>query len=898
MNTQMLEKLFVAILNMSLTACIVIPVVMLFRLLLRKAPKFFSYILWSVVLFRLVCPVSFSASFSLLGALDAPKTEQGQIAYISLDTEQMSAAVNPQFPTADVSDGAASMKTPAEGSMEDSMENARESAAAAFVKTALTAGTWIWLAGVSALLLYSVVTLVNLKRKLKAAGHERDNIYTVKNLETPFVCGFFSPRIYLPAALTGGEKEYILLHEQIHIRRCDHIVKLLSYLALCVHWFNPLVWAAFFLSGRDMEMSCDEAVIRRMGSSVKKEYSASLLNLATGRRIVGGVPLAFGEGDTGGRIKNVLRYKKPAAVLTGVAVIALVAAAAVLLANPRKVEAEGGKEPAGENAQTVPDALYGIVGEYDGRHVVTIPVYGVVELDADNVETYFEPDEDGEDLRAGDLVEIHFAKGADVQVMETYPGQFSVPVEHVYIMRRGMALSYQAEEDRYRISFPIGGPAVIGGEDVEEGDMLQIYRTDAYGENETPWRMVRVQEVDREKNLASIELSPEDTVVFLAELNYTISRAYIKVQDSGEDGVGAYMELQTGGTDSSGQGSTGAGSGGQGSTEAGADGQDGADIGSQVKGFLHILEMSEKEPRTITVYSLYKDNGEQSFNDVENGGEPLVFAENCVYRINRAMETFAYEEVSYEEFMDALADEAAAAYEDEWHQGMRGSSAELWATIADNRIVEVEWRNPLSRVYGIYYCIKYPSYGYYDLTEIAGEDMLEQYYELAGTETFDVADSDGDEQIEIYTGNIGDGDSGLVLFRNAEGSLLYCEFAHMARVDWNNVYLGEADGTGFIMNLHIEDRDDTGQYSYCVYRLSAEGEIRQIAGSSFEWGLGLKYSDELFAEWMEPLTYYLEHSHLILSSQDGEIRTERVSEADVYNYETLSLKDRDLTGRD
>ncbi|MDE6129390.1 MAG: hypothetical protein K2G16_09430, partial [Lachnospiraceae bacterium] len=113
--------------------------------------------------------------------------------------------------------------------------------------------------------------------------------------------------------------------------------------------------------------------------------------------------------------------------------------------------------------------------------------------------------------------------------------------------------------------------------------------------------------------------------------------------------------------------------------------------------------------------------------------------------------------------------------------------------------------------------------------------------------------------------------------------------------DWNNVYLGEIDGTGFIMNLHIDDAGVFGvSYAYRVYRLSAEGEILQIAGSSFAWGAVFEYRDELFQEWVEPLEYYLEHSHLILSSQDGEIRTEQVSEADKYNYETLNLKDRNL----
>lgn len=164
---------------------------------------------------------------------------------------------------------------------------------------------------------------MKLQKRLKNAVRERDNIYLAEHLETPFVMGIIRPRIYLPASLTDKEKRYIILHEEMHIKRFDHIVKIFSFFVLCLHWFNPLVWAAFFISGKDMEMSCDEAVIKQLGSNVKKEYSASLLTLATGRRVIGGTPLAFGEGDTKGRIKNVLNYKKPAFWVVVLAVIGL-----------------------------------------------------------------------------------------------------------------------------------------------------------------------------------------------------------------------------------------------------------------------------------------------------------------------------------------------------------------------------------------------------------------------------------------------------------------------------------------------------------------------------------------------------------------------------------------------
>jgi beta-lactamase regulating signal transducer with metallopeptidase domain len=152
--------------------------------------------------------------------------------------------------------------------------------------------------GMAVLLIYSIISLVKLQKRLRHAAHEKDNIYIAEHLDTPFVMGFMRPKIYLPASLSEGEKRCILLHERMHIRRFDHVIKIVSFFVLCLHWFNPLVWIAFLISGKDMEMSCDEAVIKELGGDVKKEYSSSLLALATGRRIIGGSPLAFGEGDT------------------------------------------------------------------------------------------------------------------------------------------------------------------------------------------------------------------------------------------------------------------------------------------------------------------------------------------------------------------------------------------------------------------------------------------------------------------------------------------------------------------------------------------------------------------------------------------------------------------------
>lgn len=307
------EKVFLQILNMSFTASFVIVFVLIARLLLKKAPKALSYALWTVVLFRLICPFSFESMFSLLPAKSNPLSQNimyEAVPRIDTGIPVINDAINASLPAA----------TPY--------------ASVNPLQVWVFIGTVVWLLGIAVVLMYSIFSLLKLQMRLKNAVHDRDNIYLAEQLETPFVMGIIQPKIYLPTSLTAEEKRYILLHEQMHIRRFDHVVKLVSFFVLCLHWFNPLVWAAFFVSGRDMEMSCDEAVIKQLGSDVKKEYSTSLLTLATGRRMIGGTPLAFGEGDTKGRIKNVLSYKKPAFWVLILSLIAVLAICLGLALNP------------------------------------------------------------------------------------------------------------------------------------------------------------------------------------------------------------------------------------------------------------------------------------------------------------------------------------------------------------------------------------------------------------------------------------------------------------------------------------------------------------------------------------------------------------------------------------
>lgn len=298
---------------MSFTAGFVIVFVLIARLFLKKSPKILSYALWGVVLFRLVFPFSFESMFSLLPVKINPISQD--IVYAPIPT------IDTGIPTID-------------RAVNSSLPAATPAASINPMQVWVFIGTLFWILGIIILLAYSIVSLIKLQKYLKNAVHERDNIYLAEHLETPFVMGIIRPKIYLSASLTAEEKKYVLLHEEMHIRRFDHVIKIFSFFVLCLHWFNPLVWVSFFASGKDMEMSCDEAVIKELGSKVKKEYSASLLTLATGRRIIGSTPLAFGEGDTKDRIKNVLNYKKPTFWIVLVTALLCVVAMFCLASNP------------------------------------------------------------------------------------------------------------------------------------------------------------------------------------------------------------------------------------------------------------------------------------------------------------------------------------------------------------------------------------------------------------------------------------------------------------------------------------------------------------------------------------------------------------------------------------
>ncbi len=340
----MMTTIFTSILNMSITASYCIGAVMILRLFLKKQPKIFSYLLWSVVLFRLLCPVSATSSFSLL-QMDTNVVSQTDFvgrSVVTNDSDAMAQNINGQDKGAD--------ELPVAETHKGMTHRAKM----------LTAGAWIWCAGVVLLAGYGVWVVYRLKKFLKNAVCVEDNIYEAEGISSPFVSGVIHPRIYLPPGLQSGERRYVLEHERVHVARKDYLVKILAWLARCIHWFNPLAWISFALMESDMEMSCDEAVLRRLGMETKQDYSRALLALSSDRSKTGGCPTAFGEGRVKERIGNILAYRRRAFVTVALIGVLSIVVVLGLSLNPAKRNDEtiGGAEEmiySGEAFQFVTD---------------------------------------------------------------------------------------------------------------------------------------------------------------------------------------------------------------------------------------------------------------------------------------------------------------------------------------------------------------------------------------------------------------------------------------------------------------------------------------------------------------------------------------------------------------
>ena len=310
-----MSEIFLKIINMSISASYIVLAVLLLRLLLKKAPKWITVVLWGIVAVRLVCPFSIESVLSLIPSAEtvSPDIMMDRTPEINTGIPVLNQVINPVI---------SGSFTPDPGTSANPLQ--------LWIPTFAV----IWIIGMVALLIYTVISFAKVKRKIGTAVFLRDNIYQSENVVSPFVLGIIKPKIYLPFGMNEKDMEHVVAHEMAHIRRKDHLWKPLGFLLLTLHWFNPLMWLGYVLLCRDIELACDEKVIKELDHDARADYSQALLTCSVNRRMIAACPLAFGEVGVKDRVKSVLNYKKPAFWIIIAAIVACVAVAVCFLTNP------------------------------------------------------------------------------------------------------------------------------------------------------------------------------------------------------------------------------------------------------------------------------------------------------------------------------------------------------------------------------------------------------------------------------------------------------------------------------------------------------------------------------------------------------------------------------------
>lgn len=402
-----MDRLFLVILNMSISASFCILAVALVRLLLVRAPKIFSYLLWAVVIIRLICPVLPETDFGLIPNvrlvrqqenLLLQRTEHFYEPYVMEHSEQSMPAekIYDNFAPGINSNEESGDDYIAERDEEDviyylpSEQISQTSYPLSILDKRLTVIAWIWLLGALGLIVYASVKYGIFLHAIKK-----------KEVTTPFVAGFLHPIIYLPKGLDEVQKQMVFEHEYVHIKRLDYLVKPIAFLVCCVHWFNPLVWAFFFLMERDMETSCDEAVMQKIGYDRRKDYADTLLGLSQSKAGSAGYPIAFGENHVKSRIRRVVKMKKAGIGVSIAAAVVLFVAAALLLVNRTTGRTPGTEAtvPAGDERIYLPTETIteNDTTDPDKEHLY-LPAENVAESDSTSQDEMQLPDDAGTEI--------------------------------------------------------------------------------------------------------------------------------------------------------------------------------------------------------------------------------------------------------------------------------------------------------------------------------------------------------------------------------------------------------------------------------------------------------------------------------------------------------------------
>lgn len=451
-----MEKLFLTIFNMSLTASIILLVTMLIRVFLKKAPRWISCVLWGMVAFRLICPFSLESVFSLV-----PSAEPIPQEIMVMDEPQLSTgipvvnqAINPII----TQHFAPSM-----------VETVNPMQITVFIASK------VWLIGALILFGYAVISYFLLYKKVRGSISFEGRVKLCDYIESPFILGILNPYIYVPSGLPEEQCVHVIAHEKAHLKRLDHLWKPLGFLILTIHWFNPLVWVAYILLCKDIEIACDEKVIRDMERANATSYAQTLLECSQERRFILMCPLAFGEVSVKERIKHVLNFKKPAFWVIMVALVSCIVIAVCFLTNPKK-EANSIEINEGTNVE---------IGQ---TNEVENDISGNEQADAQEIESQEKVDSDTETNDLGvaikQVVLKHGAEYAPSATSSKYKvasfielGRITTDgtIEEFWLYGVAMYMEANASETGIEVGSSSHVPVVLGFKVVDEKYVLTEY---------------------------------------------------------------------------------------------------------------------------------------------------------------------------------------------------------------------------------------------------------------------------------------------------------------------------------------------------------------------------------------------------------------------------------------
>ena len=805
-----------ALLVLQIQISLAVLLVLLLRRCMNRLPKLWSYGLWIVVFLRLLIPVSLESPLGILPGESALEHIWQQVAgeeerdgrasstgventnpiseyQISVNGDDKNISVGTKPQTGEQLELA---KVPA-GERPVIFEVSRRTGALADGQRRyswpLMISLAVWLAGLTALLGYNLHAVLRIRRQTRNAERLEGEVYCCSEIEIPFTIGILHPRIYLPTGLEPEKQAYILCHERVHIRRRDYLVKGIAFLLTAVYWYNPLIWVAFCMLEQDMEMSCDEAVVRSMGHEVRRAYSQSLLDFAAGRQSMALMPPAFGENSVKRRVKNILTGKRSKwwGALAGIFILAVV----VILVFT--TGGSSGKEPATDlstAASPMPESGSDSVAARETVAGKTFIYTGETFSKMENDPFKITINEDGTFSYSESLFSSYLGYGTwEIQ-------------DGILVLKDDERIGYSIQN-----SFRIDGEELVF---MEEGSSNFIY--------------VKVQ--DGERFVSGSGHKPGDQI---KELPW---ECYEQIYD----GNGSfYLNTRYG-------------------IYRKEKGTGGDFYTCLYPHYIGVLQPHYLYPRL----TLHPNLDKLYFvTDSEFTEESLDWWDNCIMSLDlRTLET------------EIVAQD-------------QGGDPQLWF-------------DQIDAFYGVGRSEKEKSSEWEEMAADWGDDLLGQY-ELVRTLEMDVADSPGDETIEVYAlrqdSELAGMYGGVVWVSDSQGKLLLTETANLPQMGHNALYVGSQDGQNFLMNFYLEDRGTYGIYRYEVYRLTEDGGIEQIAGSKFDWDydetLGenaLLYNDQVFREWAEQLQSYMEASQLLMSTLEWELETDPTVRPYRYNYDSLT----------